>query len=71
MSIYKAMWAGVSGLTAESQALGVVGDNIAKQKNHNQKQMDRQEKKAQAVEKRWRVWAGVIQRLTDGTRTSS
>lgn len=29
MSIYKAMWAGVSGLAAESQALGVVGDNIA------------------------------------------
>ncbi len=29
MSIYKAMWTGVSGLSAESQALGVVGDNIA------------------------------------------
>lgn len=29
MSIYKAMWAGVSGLAAESQALGVVGDNVA------------------------------------------
>jgi flagellar hook protein FlgE len=29
MSIYKAMWTGVSGLSAESQALGVVGDNVA------------------------------------------
>jgi flagellar hook protein FlgE len=29
MSIYKAMWTGVSGLAAEGQALGVVGDNIA------------------------------------------
>jgi flagellar hook protein FlgE len=29
MSIYKAMWTGVSGLMAESQALGVVGDNVA------------------------------------------
>ena len=29
MSINKAMWTGVSGLAAESQALGVVGDNIA------------------------------------------
>lgn len=29
MSIYRAMWAGVSGLAAESQALGVVGDNVA------------------------------------------
>ncbi|MFO0553045.1 MAG: flagellar hook protein FlgE [Polyangiaceae bacterium] len=29
MSIYKAMWTGVSGLAAESQALGVVGDNVA------------------------------------------
>lgn len=29
MSIYKAMWTGVSGLSAESQALGIVGDNVA------------------------------------------
>lgn len=29
MSIYKAMWTGVSGLAAEGQALGVVGDNVA------------------------------------------
>ncbi|NUO53434.1 MAG: flagellar hook protein FlgE [Polyangiaceae bacterium] len=29
MSITKAMWAGVSGLSAEGQALGVVGDNVA------------------------------------------
>lgn len=29
MSIMNAMWNGVSGLSAESQALGVVGDNVA------------------------------------------
>lgn len=29
MSITKAMWTGVSGLSAEGQALGVVGDNVA------------------------------------------
>ncbi len=29
MSIYKAMWTGVSGLAAEGQTLGVIGDNIA------------------------------------------
>src|SRR3954467_3473407 len=29
MSLLKAMYAGVSGLTAETSALGVVGDNVA------------------------------------------
>ena len=29
MSIMRAMWTGVSGLNAEGQALGVIGDNVA------------------------------------------
>ncbi len=29
MSVTRAMWAGVSGLNAEGQALGVIGDNVA------------------------------------------